>query len=130
MAVAVQFIVCDYVREDPTNQIRVDAIGLLAQMRSYASPPFPLLRPQFCVFLLIAEPDPIMSFNVQIVRTETGDVVQRTRTLTGSFPGGRDQLAGVSFKIHDTWFPAPGVYLVECWSGGTRLARQRLYLIA
>src|SRR5262245_48770454 len=130
MPVAVYCVVCDDARPDPVNPIRVDLIGLLAQVRSYASPPFPILRPQFSVFLMLAEPDPIMSLTVQVVRSDTGDVIRRTRTYTCSFPGGPSQLSGVTFKIQNVRFPVAGLYWVECWSAGTRLARQRLYATA
>jgi hypothetical protein len=127
MAVAVNFVVCDGVRQDPANPVRVDVIGMFAKLRSTANPPYPLIRPQFTIYLLLAEPDLDMTFTLQVVRADTGTLISRLPNQKGHFPGGPDQLVGMVFNYRRCRFPGPGLYWVECWSDGVRLARQRLY---
>ena len=129
MAVAVYFICCDSVRADPANPVRVNILGLLSQFRSQTSPPFPHVRPVLTVYLVLSEPDPRMDLTVQVVRADTGAVVCRMPSKPVRIGGGRDQRVGIRLNILDCPFPVAGLYWVECWSAGVRLARQRLYAV-
>lgn len=129
MAVAINFVVCEGVRADPTNFLRVNLYGMYARVRPRSRPAFPYHMPRLTAYLLFTEPDAQEVFTIQIVRADTGAVVSRNTTKPYFFPGGPDQVIGLAIHTLRCPFPVPGLYWVECWGGGQRIARQRLYVL-
>jgi hypothetical protein len=129
MAVAINFVVCEGVRADPTNFHRVNVYGVSGRVRPRGRPAFPYYMPRLTAYLLFTEPDTQEVFTIQVVRADTGAVVARNTTNSYSFPGGRDQIVGLTIHTRRCPFPLPGLYWVECWGGGQRIARQRLYVV-
>jgi hypothetical protein len=48
-------ILCDEVQTDPQNLLRVDVRGLMTHLRYRSRPSFPVVRPHFCVLVVLAE---------------------------------------------------------------------------
>lgn len=122
-------IVCDQVRTDPRNLHRVDILGLLTTLHSTADPPFPLLRPLFCVLVLLTAGDAagqVGELVVRLIEDTTGRTIFRTPPRQVRFVNDPGQTSGAVFRIVNCSFPAAGVYWVECLYSGVVLARQRL----
>jgi hypothetical protein len=127
MAVAINFVVCEDVRADPTNLHRVNLYGISGFVRPRGRPAYPYYMPRLTTFLLFTEPEATETIFVQVVRADTGAVVARNQPRTGTIGGGPDQILGLLFNIRDCPFPVSGLYWVECWANGKRIARQRFY---
>jgi hypothetical protein len=130
MAVAINFVVCEGVRADPTNPVRVNVYGVSARIWPRQRPAYPYYLPRLTTYLLFTEPGAQEVFTIQVVRADTGDVVAQNTTSPYTFPGGPDQIVGLTIHTLQCPFPVPGLYWVECWGGGRRIARQRLYAMA
>ena len=119
-------ILCDAVQADPANLDRLNLFGLITHFRARAVPPFPLLRPFFCVVIVLTGCQGVGELSIRIVRAETGTVVFRNAPRRVRFAGARRDAVAFRFGVRDCSFPAPGLYWVECLFSGTVIARQRL----
>jgi hypothetical protein len=124
------FILCDTVRPDPANLHRFNIFGLIAHLRSRAAPPFPLVRPQFSILIVLTGCQGEGELSVRIIREETATSVFRNAPRRVRFSGALQDAVAFSFGVRDCSFPAAGLYWVECVFSGTVLARQRLSVIA
>jgi hypothetical protein len=123
-------ILCDDVRADPTNLLRVDVLRLITHIRSTASPAFPVVRPLFCVLLILTGCRGAGELSLRIVQSDTGRVLFRNLPRRIQFSGAPEEAVGITFRLRNCSFPAAGLYWVECIFSGTFLARQALSLTA
>jgi len=122
-------IVCDDVHIDPANLQRIDVLGLMATLRSTASPPFPVLRPVLSIVVLLTAGDAagqIGDLSVRIIHGTTGRLVFSSRPRRIRFVHDPEATSGAVFRAQNCSFPSAGLYWVECLFSGTVLARNRL----
>jgi hypothetical protein len=127
-AEVVYVILCDDVQSDSANPLRIDISGLRTRMRSTASPPFPLVRPEFCALMFLTGCQGTGDLTLRIVQADTGAVTFRTKSRTVRFTGSPNDLVGVVFRLRNCSFPAAGLYWVECILFAEIIARQRVIL--
>ncbi len=120
------FLLCDDVRTDPANYLRLDILGLIMRIRSTQAPPFPFVHPQFCVLVVWTEGRGTGELRLRVVQADTGRVIFRNRPRTVRFSGAPTDVNGMRFRIQNCSFPSAGLYWVECLFSGTVIARQRL----
>jgi hypothetical protein len=121
-------ILCDEVHADPANNLRVDVQGLMTHIRSAASPPFPMVRPHFCVLVILTDCRGESELSLRIVQAETGKVVFRNRPRRVRFAGASREAVGITFRLRDCSFPAAGLYWVEFLESDEVKAKQALTL--
>ena len=121
-------IVCDDVDTDPENFLRVDVRGLITHIRSRARPPFPVVRPHFCVLILLTGCQGVGELSLRIVEGGTGRVIFRNQPRRVRFAGATEDVAGFVFHIKDCSFPAGGLYWVECIFSSVVISRQSITL--
>ena len=88
-------ILCDGVRADPANFHRVEVFGLITHFRSRAVPPFPLVRPAFCVLVILIDCQGAGELSLRIVQSETGKVVFRNAPRRVRFSGPTQDAVGL-----------------------------------
>jgi hypothetical protein len=94
-------ILCDEVRADPKNFLRIDLLGLLTHLRSTATPPFPGVRPLFCVLVVLSGCQGVGEVSLRIVQAETGRVVFRNQPRRVRFAGDLLEAVGITFRIRN-----------------------------
>jgi hypothetical protein len=119
-------LVCEDVQTDAQNPLKVNVFGLVSTIRSLADPPFPLLYPQLCVYLVLTGGRGSGDALIAAVEANSEDLVFSTPVHPLSF--GADPLAtrGVIFRILDCTFSQPGLYWIEFRYNNRTLARQPL----
>jgi hypothetical protein len=121
-------ILCEDVSADAGNPSRITLAGLLSKITSRATPPFPLLFPEICVFLQLTECRGSAAIRVELVHADTGQVEFRTPDRT--IPFGNDPLAllGLTFRLKNLLFPVAGLYWVQFCYNDAVIAQQPLLL--
>ena len=119
-------IVCDDVRPDPSNPLRVNAFGLIINIRPSAVPPFPVIRPHLCVLVLMTRCQGVGDLSIRIVHNATGQSAFFNSPRRIRFVGSPRDAVGVTFRVRNCAFPEAGVYWVEVIYDGTVIARRPL----
>jgi hypothetical protein len=122
------FIFCDEVHTDPSNNHRINVFGLISSIRSTAEPPFPVVRPLLCAVVLFTAPQGIGEFVLRIVHDRTRRVIFRSPPRQVRFVGGARAVRGCVFRIRNCSFQVPGVYWGEVLFNGSIIARQKIDL--
>jgi hypothetical protein len=81
-----------------------------------------------CVFAHLTECRGTLEGYVGIVQADTGATISRTRTHHWTGSSDPLDLVGVSFRILNCRFPAPGLYWVQFWCNQTMLDQRPLIL--
>jgi hypothetical protein len=119
------FILCQEVRVDPANNLRVDVLGLLSNIRLPRNQDFPLIRPVLCALLVTTGFNDSGELYVRIVREiPQYRILSRTPLRKVQFRSEPNQSVGLTFHVKDCSFPEAGVYWVECLFAGEVIARQ------
>jgi hypothetical protein len=121
-------ILCEDVQTDPDNPRRVTLVGLLSAIRSVEQPLFPLLYRELCVFLQLTECRGPADGRVEVRHAESDQAVFRTRTRTIPFASDPLEVVGVTFRLRNCLFQAPGLYWVQFWYNEQMIAQQPLVL--
>jgi hypothetical protein len=124
------FILCDDVRTDPANFLRLDVVGLIVNMRPKGDPAFPFVRPLFCTLVVLTGCRGEDELFIRIIQAKTGKIVFRNEARHVKFSGSPRDALGIVFKIGNCSFPAKGVYWVELFFSGSVIARKPLRLLA
>jgi hypothetical protein len=125
----VYLIACDDVEIDPVNLHRINLRGLIGRLLSNATPPFPVTRPEFCVFVMFIGGSGPIEIAVRIVSDATGQSIFRTGVRRIRFTGKPNDVTGATFRIRGCMFPAAGLYWIECLAGPNVIGRQRLWAL-
>ncbi len=125
----VYLIVCDDVQTDPLNLHRINIRGLMTRLWSTSDPPFPITRPEFCVFVMFNGAQGPVSIAVRVIDDATGQPVYRTAARRIRFAGQPSDLTGATFRIRHCKFPAAGLYWIECLAAQKVIGRQRLWVL-
>jgi hypothetical protein len=123
------FILCDDVQANTNDLHRLNVFGILAQIRSTSSPPFPVTQTEFSVLLILTNCMGTEEISIRIVESGTGRVIFRNRPRRFRFVGMPQDFRGVRFRIQNCTFPRPGLYWVECIVSGFVIERKGLNLI-
>jgi hypothetical protein len=121
-------IVCEDVQTDPDNPRRVTLVGLLSAIRSVEQPPFPLLYRELCVFLQLTECRGPADGRIEVRHADSDQPVFRTRTRTIPFATDPLEVVGVTFRLRNCMFRAPGLYWIQFWYNEQMIAQQPLVL--
>jgi len=121
-------IVCDDVRADPNNLLRLDVLGLMTHIRSTRKPPFPVARPRFCVLVLLTDCQGPAELALRIVQSDTGRIIFLNQPRRIRFVSAPREAVGIKFYINNCVFPSEGLYWVELLLEGAVVARQALRL--
>ena len=125
----IYLIACDNVATDPLNLHRINLHGLMARLWSTSVPPFPVLRPEFCVFAMFTGGQGAIDIAIRVVNDLSGQTVYRTGAHRIRFAGQRDDVTGATFRIRGCKFPAAGLYWIECLAARSVIGRQRLWVL-
>lgn len=109
---------------DPPNTRRIVIQGLLTNLRSLETPPYPLLYRELCVFLALTEIHHDGEGRIVAVHEEDGEEVINLGPRP--IPKASDPLAvvAVPFRARNVLFSRAGVYAVQFWFAG-ELVEQR-----
>jgi hypothetical protein len=121
-------ILCDDVQADPINLLRLNVLGLMTHIRSTRIPPFPVVRPRFCVLVLLTGCEGAAELSLRIVQSETGRIVFRNQPRRMQFVNAPRDADGIKFYVNNCAFPAEGLFWVELIIEGAVAARQALSL--
>jgi hypothetical protein len=121
-------ILCQDWGIDPSNVPRVNIYGLLSNIHSVAIPPYPLLYPEICVFLVLTEGRGVGNSQVICVFEETGERIFATPQRQIRFEPDPLEVVGVPFRIRDCPFPRPGVYSIQFWYDGEEVEERPILL--
>jgi hypothetical protein len=121
-------ILCDDWGTDPNNPRRVNILGLLSNIQAIDQPPYPLLYPEFCVFLALTEGRGTGTAQIVCVMEETGRQVFETPQRSIAFGPDPLEVVGVAFRIRDAYFPKAGLYLIQFWYNGQKVDERPLRL--
>jgi hypothetical protein len=125
----VQYLIaCDDVQADPNNLHRINIFGLITNIRSTVVPPFPVVRPLFCVLALMTRCQGSGELVLRIQHNATGRFVYRSPPRRIRFVGSPQDALGVVFRLRNCTFPEAGLYWVELFYSNSILARRSLRL--
>lgn len=91
-------------------------------------PAFPLLYRELCVFLQLTECRGPANGHVEIQHADSGQIVFRTQTRNIPFSTDPLEVVGVTFRLRNIIFLAPGLYWVQFWYDDQMTAQQPLLL--
>jgi hypothetical protein len=94
---------------------RVNIFGVLSSIDSLDDPPYPLVYPEFCVFLSLTDGRGTGVGKISCVFDETGRTVFETPEHAMHFGPDPLEVFGFVFRIRDCPFPRPGFYTLEFW---------------
>ena len=121
-------LLCDDWKLDPANNRRVIIIGLISNIHALDQPPYPLLYRELCVFLALTEGRGQGEGQIVCVLEESGQKIFETPNRPITFGPDPLEVVGVPFRIRDCRFPSPGLYSVQFWYDGVKLAERPLRL--
>jgi len=125
----IHLIVCDDVEVDPRNVHRINLLGLITRMWSIADPPFPIVRPEFCIFAMFTGGKGPVEVAIRIVSEVTRQSIFRSNVRRIRFAGQPSDVTGATFRIRGCRFPVAGLYWIECLSAQNVIGRQRLWVL-
>jgi hypothetical protein len=129
MNFAVRYLIlCDDVQADPNSLLRLNILGLLTHIRSTRVPAFPVVRPRFCVLVLLTDCQGTAEVSLRIVQSATGRIVFRNQRRSVQFVSKPNEAVGIKFLINNCMFPEEGLYWVELLVAGSMVARQPMSL--
>jgi hypothetical protein len=129
MDLAVRYLLlCDDVKPDQNNLLRLNVFGLITHIRSTRKPPFPVVRPRFCVLVLLTGGQGSAELSLRIVQSDTDRIIFRNQPRRIKFVSAPQEAVGIKFYINNCVFPAEGVYWMELSIDGAVVARQALTL--
>ena len=108
--------ICDDVIQEPRKQ-RIHLIGLFDEVRLPDESSFPYQRPQLCVFVRMNDAVRSVPVRVEVVRSDTSEIVFETQERPVHFPD-RNTVVSVCFRIQNCEFPVPGVYYIQLYCVG------------
>jgi hypothetical protein len=120
------FILCDEVRQHPSDP-QMDIVGAgLSVIRSQSDPPFPCQQ-TFWVYVLLSDEKPQGHVKLVIRRADSGIQYSfREIDINYADPLKPSQLA---IRVFNFEFPEPGIYFIELWYDGEWLLDHRLELM-
>ncbi len=106
---------------------QISLFNLILNMISKEDPPYPVIRQETCVFVVLTEARGKGEFFLRIVQADTSLEVFSTKIRSHDF--GKDPLRahGLPFRLRHCRFPGPGLYWIQFWFNNSLLAQQDLF---
>jgi hypothetical protein len=108
-------IVCEDWDVDPNRPLMTNIYGILSNIDSIDSSPYPLLYPEICVVLMLTAGHGAGKGQIICTFEDTGQRIWRTRKWPIKFGPDPLDVVGVPFRIRNCQFPYPGRYSVQFW---------------
>jgi hypothetical protein len=123
-------IACEDIQTDPGSPRQVTLVNLVSAIRSVEQPPFPLRYRELCVFVQLTECRGSGEVAIRIVHADSGRVAYPgpDHPWRAALPNDPLEVVGLRFRIRNIEFPEPGLYWIEFWYNGEKLAEQPLVL--
>jgi hypothetical protein len=121
-------ILCEDWETRAEDSTHVTIHGLISSIRSLDHPPYPLLYEEICIFLLLTECRGNGSAQIICIFEESGEKVFETPMREVKFGPNPLEVVALPFRIRDCPFPRPGMYSVQFWYNGVKLAESPLLL--
>jgi len=115
-------LLCDDWHVDADNRNRLTIVGLISSIRAIDDPPYPLLRQELCVFLILTGGRGQGEGHIVCVFEDTGQTIFESGRRPIAFGPDPLEVVGVPFRIRDCRFPFPGLYGIQFWYDGMKLA--------
>src|SRR5688572_18515660 len=119
-------ILCDEVRTNARNVLKVEVVGLITHIRSKKVPAFPVVHPEFRVLVILTNCRGTGQISIRIIQERTRRVVFRSRPKAVQFKGKSTEAVGIVYRVTNCSFPEEGLYWVEVVFSEKTLARQAL----
>jgi len=121
-------ILCDDVRQDPANPLRINILGLMSTIAAPEGGAFPLRHPEFSVYIQTTSGRGHGTWQVLIEDADSEELIFEGDSHPFSFGTNPLELMALRFRIRNCLFPHAGLYWVHLrWEGKT-LANQPLLL--
>jgi hypothetical protein len=120
-------ILCEDVLPGPEGTGNVHLMNVFGAIRPRSVPPFPHRHPRLCVFLQLADAQGEATGRILVRSAASEDTVFASGAHTIRFRD-RLQVKWVVFRIHNCYFPEPGVYWMEFYCDGLLVAHQTVQL--
>lgn len=124
-------LLCDDVRPDQDNPTCTHIDCLMSSIVSKEEPPFPLIREQICIYLVLTECYGQGTGQIRVAYLDA----ENEQPLFGSPPHRLDfaghsplELLGVVFRIEGGRFPKAGQYAVQFWYNEQKVEERPLRL--
>ena len=124
-------IPCDDVSVDETKSHCVHVECVMGNILSHEDPPFPLVREQICIYLVLTEGHGmgVGQIRVAFVDDEPERLLFGSPEYTIDFRGHTPlELLSVVFRIRDCVFPRAGRYSVQFWYNDRKVEERPLRL--
>jgi hypothetical protein len=121
-------IPCEDYLVDPAHPNKISLINLIVAIRSLEQPPFPALREEFCVFLMLSNGRGSGRLSLSIVQADTDEVILKTSERTMAFSNNPLDVVGLPIRFKDCGFPAAGLYWIQVWFDDQLIGEQDLLL--
>ncbi|MBX9578774.1 MAG: hypothetical protein K2X87_00555 [Gemmataceae bacterium] len=123
------FAVCEEVAPDATDPSKLSLLRLVEAIRPKPGSQYPLLQPVLTAFAQLTGGRGSGTVRAEVRNADTDAVIRRTRSATAAFPT-NDPLTvrGVTIRIPNVVFDAPGLYWVELWYDDEVLAQAPVLL--
>ena len=121
-------IVCEDIQTDVDHPRRITLAGLMSAIRSMEDPPYPLIHPEFCVFVQLTECRGNAACRIEIQHADTGQLVVRTKARIMPLPSDPLEVYGMAFRIRNCLFLTSGLYWVQLWYNEQVIEQQPLVL--
>lgn len=119
-------LVCDGVRPNTPNALRLDIQGLVHVIRAVPHGQFPAMHPELCVYLLLTGDVGTGRARVDVIEADTGASVFESVEHEIIHPQNRLHVHGIVFRVRGCVFPSPGLYWVEFRHERVTLGREPL----
>jgi hypothetical protein len=107
---------------------RVSLHHLILNLIAKDTPPFPVIVPQLCVFVALAEARGHAEFFLRIVQADSETVLFTTKKRSHHFGPDPLKAHGIPFRVRNCTFPEAGLYWIQFWFNSALLAQQDLFL--
>ena len=121
-------IPCEDYLIDPIHPQKISLINLIVAIRSLEDPPFPVLQPEFCVYVALTNGRGRGHLKLAIVQADTGAVILTTAPRTINFGHDPLRVIGLPVRIKDCMFPDAGLYWIQLWFANQLIGQQDLLL--
>jgi hypothetical protein len=115
-------VVCEEIALDSVEPHRLNLLRVVNTIRASGNPTYPALVPNFAVFAVVTNGRGEAEFWMEIRSADTDAVVYGTARQRVTFPADPLRLNGVSYRIRNLVFPAPGLYWIQLRCDGDLLA--------
>jgi hypothetical protein len=112
-------IACEEIRPDVVNPRQLSLLRVVSTIRATA---YPALRPQFAAFAVLTGGRGAGELRLEIRQADTDVALYASTRQRISFPADPLALCGLSYRVRNLVFPAPGLYWVQLYFENSMIA--------